>query len=157
MLQAAPPALWSSKKSVDKGDNSAEETWGANRKAGCPSGLAPFDHTTTTMTKKTLFQTIGWRLEQGQQVFFRIWFFEGDRGESGQMASSQAEGQALGRKSVAPKKQVANLPSHLTLHRGNDVGIDIQGHFHGSMPKPIGYELRVDPGREQQSCMAMPH
>ena len=73
------------------------------------------------------------------------------------MAGSQAKAWLLGWKSVAPIKQVANLPSHLTLHRGNDVGIDIQGHFHGSMPKPIGYELRVDPGREQQSCMAMPH
>ena len=87
MLQAAPPALWSSKKSVDKGDNSAEETWGANRKAGCPSGLDPFArrsryevHPTATVTKKTLFQAIEWRLEQGQQIFFKIWVFEGKRG-----------------------------------------------------------------------------
>ena len=50
---------------------------GANRKAGCPSGLAPFDHPTTTRAKKTLFQAIAWRLEQGQQVFFKYGFLMG--------------------------------------------------------------------------------
>ena len=64
------------------------------------------------------------------------------------MAAGPAEAWLLGWKSVAPKKQVANLPGHLTLHRGDYVRVDIQGHFYGSMPKPIGYKLRVDPGRE---------
>jgi len=126
---------------------------GCKPKARCPSGLAPFDHPTTTRAKKTLFQTIGWRLEQGQQVFFKMWFFEGG-GEAGQMARPKP---GLGWKSVAPVEKVADLPRHLALHRGDNVGIDIQGHFHGSMPQPIGYELRVDPRREQQSCMAMSH
>lgn len=71
------------------------------------------------------------------------------------MAGGQAKAWLLDWKSVAPKKQVANLPSHLTLHRGDNVGIDIQGHLHGSMPQTVGYELRVDPGREQQSCVAV--
>ena len=53
---------------------------GAIWKAGRPSGLAPFDHPTTTVTKKTLLQAIGWRLEQGQQVFFKIWVLQGKKG-----------------------------------------------------------------------------
>ena len=65
------------------------------------------------------------------------------------MASSPAEGQALDRKSVAPKKQVANLLGHLTLHRGDNVGIDIQGQFYGSMPQTVCNKLRIAPGREQ--------
>ena len=60
---------------MDKGDNSAEETWGASPKARSPSGLVPFDHPTTTRMKKTLFQAIEWRLEEGQQIFFKIWDF----------------------------------------------------------------------------------
>ena len=84
------------------------------------------------MMKKTLLQAIGWRLEQGQQVFFEIRVFEGKKG-------GRPEGRRPGRRltprleSVAPKKQVANLPGHFALHRGDNVGIDIQGHFHGSM------------------------
>lgn len=72
---------------------------GASGEGRCPSGLDPFDHPTTTVTKKTLLQAIEREPEQGQQVFFKIWVFEGKKG-------GRPDGRRPGR-SPAPRLEIS--------------------------------------------------